>query len=292
MFLAITSVRSTVWQKNKWSLCRAALVALLIFSCCTPCLAAGGDTLYITEQLNIPETGERYHSFALGNFISDAVRFASGSDVALIPTGMLHEKLYLGKISGVHLGECVDTDETMVTVELTSDQLKELLDWGTQGVIVDSRTECIDTENSNFDFLFQVSGLNYRYDPVALSQRRIYQMKPEFEGKITVALPQSVLAFVPNEVWNGTKSETGMTIGDALAVYLESDFRYTENISEERFVSVGTRDTSLISGYPKILIVAAAVFLALLWLIFIPNRFGRMMQAHGLSGQMKDDRRD
>lgn len=83
----------------------------------------------------------------IGNFISDAMRFASGADIAMQNPGGMRANLADGEITRGTVYEVMPFDNTIVTENLTGAEVKIALEQGLRG-----------------DRVTQVSGIKYAFD--------------------------------------------------------------------------------------------------------------------------------
>lgn len=110
----------------------------------------------------------------LGNFIADVYREFSGADIAIQPNGSIAQPLYAGPIVAADLYRAVgygfNTDNFLgyrfATFDITGVALCQGLEFS------------LSTLHINDDFLIQVSGMSYVYDPA----------KPAFERLVSVKI--------------------------------------------------------------------------------------------------------
>ena len=96
---------------------------------------------------------------ALGNFVTDVLRERSGADVAVTNAGGLRADLSAGEVTAGDVHDALPFFNTVVTVELTGAQLKEVLE---QGLTLERG-------------MLQVSGIEVRFDPEAPSGSRLLE---------------------------------------------------------------------------------------------------------------------
>lgn len=105
----------------------------------------------------------------MGNLITDAMRKKAKADIAITATGMIGEKIYAGNIVDADVFRCVPYflnpnskfGFKLVKVELTLEQLL---------IGLEATLSLVNTSN---DFLVQVSGMTYSYDPQEPVGRRL-----------------------------------------------------------------------------------------------------------------------
>ena len=102
----------------------------------------------------------RAQDSALGNWISDAMREATGADIALQNPGGIRTDLDAGPVTVGDIYEIMPFDNRIATVRLTGEQVKEVLETGV------SPTTCI-----------QVSGITFAFDPAMPRGERVRDLK-------------------------------------------------------------------------------------------------------------------
>jgi 2',3'-cyclic-nucleotide 2'-phosphodiesterase (5'-nucleotidase family) len=95
----------------------------------------------------------------IGNFIADAMRFASGADIAMQNPGGMRANLAAGDITRGAVYDIMPFDNTIVTEMLTGDEVKTALEQGLRG-----------------DRVTQVSGIRYTFDSKAPAGSRVQSL--------------------------------------------------------------------------------------------------------------------
>lgn len=109
----------------------------------------------------------------LGNIVADAFRAATGTQIALEPSGSIAEMLYAGPIVGVDAFRAVGYGFNTVnglgfriaTLKLPGSSLVAALEFGLSDIEVGD------------DYIIQASGLSYRYDPTDPAWARVVDVK-------------------------------------------------------------------------------------------------------------------
>lgn len=129
----------------------------------------------------------------LANWITDAMRAATGADIALY--NRIHDRgrgLPAGTIDIVDLIQCsLPFDQRLVTAELSGKDLLEILDANVQDP---RQLEAIPTERRHAsNRLIQVSGMRYRFDPAQPAGRRIVSSDLQPDRKYRVVMEGQVV---------------------------------------------------------------------------------------------------
>ncbi|MFH0777241.1 MAG: 5'-nucleotidase C-terminal domain-containing protein [Candidatus Eisenbacteria bacterium] len=98
----------------------------------------------------------------LGNLMSDVMRQAVGAKIAFQNSGGIRADMEKGPITVAHVFKIIPFDNTIVTMQLTGEQVKQVLEQGT------SRSS-----------VTQVSGIRYTYDPREPAGQRIKHVELE-----------------------------------------------------------------------------------------------------------------
>jgi 2',3'-cyclic-nucleotide 2'-phosphodiesterase (5'-nucleotidase family) len=96
---------------------------------------------------------------SVGNLVTDAMRAASGVDVALQNSGGLRADLPAGEITRGSIYEIMPFDNTLVTLELTGAELVTVLE-----------------EGLKYGRVTQASGLRYQFDPDRPEMQRVVEV--------------------------------------------------------------------------------------------------------------------
>jgi len=102
-----------------------------------------------------------FHDTPAGNLITDAFRITMGTDIALEAGGSIAQPIFEGPLTGVDLFRCVGYGFNehnglgfpLQTFEISGTELCKGLEY------------CLSTIEMNDEFLPQVSGMSYQYDP-------------------------------------------------------------------------------------------------------------------------------
>lgn len=144
--------------------CAALLLPLLM------CRAQGtGETVIgsCERAITAVQSSTGYDSTVaeteLGNLLADGVRAESGAQAAVVCGGHIAHSITYGEITEADVTDAVDADAAAVLVEMTPQELWELLETALSGLVLDEQ-EALDTEASSSPYYPQVSGLSMRYD--------------------------------------------------------------------------------------------------------------------------------
>lgn len=147
--------------------------------------------------------GAQLQETALGSYAADAVRAGTGTDIAILCGGQLSRSLPGGAVTAQDAEQVFSGDGEVVTVELTCQQLFDLLEFGVGSARIDD-AERVD-RGSGSEWFPQVSGFSFSFDISQLSGRRIRQVTLD-SGEalhrtdphvLTAALPRALLDAAP-----------------------------------------------------------------------------------------------
>ena len=111
----------------------------------------------VVGQTDTDLTRRYYQESDLGNLFADILRDATNTPIGLMPSGALRKDIAAGPIRTVDLLDAFPFEDRMAVVELTGNQLLDVLE---QGLSLQRG-------------MLQVSGLNITYDPAATSHQRL-----------------------------------------------------------------------------------------------------------------------
>lgn len=134
-------------------------------------LAAAGTVYEIIDA-----AGAEYDECALGDLTADALRWATGADIALVGGGLLRTNLPYGELTGAVL-EAAYTDNAAVRVyELGGETLYSLFELSV-GRECQQETGELDPAASAFAGFLQVSGVRLVWDASAPAGSRVYRLE-------------------------------------------------------------------------------------------------------------------
>jgi len=119
------------------------------------------------------------HDTPIGNLVTDAFRATTGTDVAMEPCGSTAQPLYQGPIVAADIFRTVgygfNTDNGLgyriCTLDLNVEQIITVLEFGVSNIEV------------NDEYLIQVSGMSYKYDPTEEVGSRIVLSSIMIDGE-------------------------------------------------------------------------------------------------------------
>ena len=257
-------------------MCKRLLAVILVVLVLMPAAFASEEILcqlpVAVPSLTTETPGS--DSSYLGCLAADAVRDASGADVALVNSGDLVADLPDPAVTRAHVRGVFAENRPIAVAELSVAQLTQLLEHGLSRIVVDLETETIDREASHFDGFLQVSGLKVTYDASAGPGARIYKLALSDGTKLdlrdeTTTLTVAAAGYLFDGGY-GFPVQTGYTtldvgLADALEGWISVD---TLPTNLERVVSIGTADNTIVSHFPMLLVlpvlVAAMILLVML----------------------------
>ena len=149
----------------------ALILAVLLVS---PASATGpGQSQTILKATD--DDGFVCQSTSLGNYVTDTLRLAAGTDFAFLPSGLMGLNLPAGTVDCSALELSLPRDEAVYTVTLTASQLRQILELSCSHLTLD-RTEQLDKSTSSWDGFLQLSGLRVTYNVPALVGNRVYSV--------------------------------------------------------------------------------------------------------------------
>lgn len=249
------------WSKHRWVV--FPLTLLLVVCLPHKVWAAENNVILPMVLTSITEQNPCYEESDLGDLTADAVRNVAGTDLALVPGGLLTNDLPTGQLTQSTLKAVYAQDETLAIVHLTVADLFELLEEALSHLVTDYEQEVMDYEASAFEGYPQISGFSLCIDGSARAGERVYsltlsdgtKLSPEDANTVlTLACTQSVM---DGSYGYGTQLSgqiLSMTLSDALFTYL-SENEITA-LDTERVSIIGTNDAPLIGFLPTELLVA------------------------------------
>ncbi len=267
-----------IQQKYNWrlSLCRAVLCLFLAQ------LLAAGAFAYDADEV-IGRAGTRYTGVidpdsrsaetGLGNAVADAVCMAAGTELSIIPGGLICNNLIAGDVTWSRLELIFSADEPLAVAELTPKQLCALLEQCMSHLTVDEQ-QYIDYEASAYDGYPQISGFSFRCDVSAPVGERISRLTDSDGNELdprddqTVLRVASVAGFFAGDYGPGPVAyETpGGTVLDAMASFIQAGCLTGEE--DGRVKIVGSSDNTLLGDFPVVLAALTLILLVVAFRIF------------------------
>jgi len=116
--------------------------------------------------------GVRTQEMPLGNLVADAYREAAGADIAIANGGDIRADILPGVVTKGDIISILPFGNTLMVKTVTPAILREALENGISGIIVDENGD-IDHEQSPQGRFLQVSGFRFSYDPTAPEGSRV-----------------------------------------------------------------------------------------------------------------------
>lgn len=221
----------------------------------------------LTCEGELPSTcAESY----LMDLAADAALEESGSRLALLPAQAVSGSLDQGAVFQSDLERIIPDDQPLVTAELSPAELRELLETGVSKLTKDN-ADRIDVSASaweGFPHMAGGEGFSWEYDVSAPVGERVQYIKvdgeeldlSDGESKLTVC---SVPAMFDGSLGYSLVDyqETGLTLRRALHDYCAAQESIEKPAS--RCNVIGSGDYTLISKFPKSVIIAICVFISL-----------------------------
>lgn len=249
---------------------RFFLLILVLFTLAAPAFAAvPGQSQVVLAATEEGRPGA-CTDVGLGSYAADTMRQAAGTDIALLPTGLLGLNLPSGPIDSEALALSFPADETVYTVTLTAPELREILEISAAPLCLNEE-ETLDRDASTWDGFLQLSGLHVIYNVPSLPGNKLYELKlddasePDLTSEaltFTAAVPASLLDGSYGYPVRTPEGEVG-----SLRSLLEERIA-AEGIDTlpetRRIILYGAYENNIIDAFPPLLIV----FVILLFAVF------------------------
>lgn len=242
------------------------LCLLLAFWLLTlPALASGQVQTLLRAT---DEDGTVCSDTPLGSYAADAVRLAAGTDLALLPSGLLGLNLQPGPVTEESLALSILRDEPIHIVTLTPAGLKDMLETAASTLTLDEE-ESLDKEASHWDGFLQVSGIQVIYDVPAPVGGRVYEVAWEDDTELDLTDDETpITAAVPASLLDGTYGYPALPsqgeAGTLRAILLEriAAEGVTQAPASRRIVLYGARQNEIVDFFPPGLIVVVVLIFA------------------------------
>jgi hypothetical protein len=163
------------------------LILLILFSLFFCRIKAEAKTIGSIENL-LSQVGATSSQCDLGSMTSDAVRAAAGTDFAMIPGGILYQNLQPGEVTLESLESSYVSDAELGICEVSTAELKELLETGLSHIQVDTDNgDVLDEEASSFYGFLQISGFSLKCDYSAPVGERVLWIKDEAGNELNLS---------------------------------------------------------------------------------------------------------
>ncbi len=206
----------------------------------------------------------------LMNFATDAVLEASGSQLALLPAQSVTGTLEQGAVFQSDLERIIPTDQPLVTASLSPAALRELLEIGVSHLTRDA-SEGIDVAASaweGFPHLAGGDGFSWEYDVSAPVGERVQYIKWNGENLDLSDTETTLTVTSVSAMFDGSfgyavteSTPTNLTLRQVLHDYCTT--RDSVSKPATRSNAIGTSNYTIISKFPKPLILAICIFISL-----------------------------
>lgn len=204
----------------------------------------------------VSERDARYLECTFGDAAADAVRFALGTDLAVVCGGDLVHNLLPGEITYDELKAAFREDRPLAVIHVTPKELRVILEAGLSHVTLDE-TETIDSAASVYDGFPQISGFALSYDTAAPPGERLREVRVNGE-QISLDDDTTVYTLTATEFMlsggYGLPPADGavaseLTLSEAMAMYLNNEMPdYSQ--TGRRILPMGARNGSVTALYP------------------------------------------
>ena len=206
----------------------------------------------------------------LMDFVTDAVLEASESQLVLLPAQAVTGTLEQGAVFQSDLERIIPTDQALVTASLSPAALRELLEIGVSHLTRDS-SEGIDVAASAWNGFPQLAGgdgFSWEYDVSAPVGERVQYIKWNGENLDLSDTETTLTVTSVSAMFDGSlgyavveSTPTDLTLRQVLHDYCTA----RDSISKPATRSnvIGTSNYTIISKFPKPLILAICIFISL-----------------------------
>lgn len=223
----------------------------------------------------------------LGAAAADAIRSASGADIAIVCGGDLYSNLLPGEITWAEVQSAFSTEQEIGIASVTAAQLFSLLETSVSHATLVEGTYDLDYEASAFYGFPQISGFTLQYDMSGNPGDRVYLVQLEDgtrlygdDNETRLTLCASVEMLSGAYGFTGVEyTALGITEAQALAQYIAEGQITSKFDGTGRIDALSTTDNSIIAQYP---LVIALVVVILVMLAFAPlnrRRFEKRRQS-------------
>lgn len=214
---------------------------------------------------------------SLGSLAADALRAASGADIAVVNGGDLVTGLESGNTYWEDVLSVFAENRALAAAEISGAQLKDILEISVGHIVTDTLTERIDKQASDYGGFAQISGFTFKYDASAPAGERILYAElsdgtpVDFSSGTPAMTISATAAMLSGEYGYEPLDHRVLQYGlaDALAEYISGD---SLNFSSDEYVSrikvVGARENQLSAGVSVPLLIGGCVVLAALCVLF------------------------
>lgn len=240
------------------------LVSLLLVSLLLVAMLLCGHASAV--EPSAPDDTVLYKSYPYGNFAADALREAGETDVAVIDNGAV----YILSQGG---------DVALARATLSEREFLNILEQGLGGIVTDSKTERIISPPEELSGFLQISGFVLLYDASAPAGERVYSIEskdgePWADWPITVTGPADLFG-------EETTQGESLRINGQEAITACRSRPESEDSSAARIRVLGTMDNTIVSSFPRWLVIAAPL-VAVVLVCQVLMRNQKWKDAHGV----------
>lgn len=203
------------------------------------------------------DSDSRCYECTLGDATADAVRAATGADVAIICGGDLKRNLLPGELTYDKLERSFEPERYISVLTVTPKTICEILEAGLSHITLNEQQR-IDPENSLYEGFPQISGLMIKYDASAPPGERVYEIKlgsekldPEDDATLlNLAATEHMLSGGYGMPVIEGGEPVGLTLSDAIVWFFHTDQVPDYFETGLRIYPVGSKDGSVMNYLP------------------------------------------
>lgn len=216
-----------------------------------------------------------------GDFMTDAMRWYGGADVALLPSADIGNHLQAGDVTEEDLENCLLRDMPLAVASLTAADICEMLEHSVSRYVL-NEDQSVDWSVSEFDGFLQVSGIQVTYNLTAPAGERILSVTAD-DGKVletddretyyTVISTEECFSggYGYTELENYTLADTELTVA---AAYVQKEGVVSAPKDSGRIVLGGSRESFIAKPQMVGMIIAVLG----LMLVYVSIRFRKLKQ--------------
>lgn len=227
---------------------RFAAALLLCLFLLPAAVRAAEDAVVARISQGLNGENASWRECPLGDYVADAVRAGTGTQIALIPAALLQGDLVGdGEVTEAELSALLTADADVYIYTLTASQLKALLEEGVSRWQLGEK-ETLDGEISAYEGFLQISGLAFKADASAAPGERILSVTLAGEP-LELTDGVEITAAIPEKLTGMSGKREDRTMLALLREYMTSQGT-VELTERDRIQVIGAHERDIISWIP------------------------------------------
>lgn len=241
----------------------ALILDLLLLSWLAVSASANESTAGILQE-TVSNANAAFSESALGDLAADALRYETGSQVAIVFSGDLDLYLLGGSVTVSDVEAAIPRNTDYSLTAITAAELHRLLEDSFRHLVLTDE-ETLDLRQSASDCFPQVSGMKLRVDASAPAGKRIMELVLDDGSRLEADDSATILtAAIPTEALAAIAGASGQSCGGIRDIFLRylAQNSPLEKSESNRILIVGAHMHSLISSisvFGLILIMCAVL---------------------------------